>query len=274
MSIITLSTDIGKKDFIVPAIKGQLLTRLPGCQIIDISHDFSKDNRVEISYICKQAFQYYPANTIHLICIDTFGGNNEHLLLAIYGNHFIICPDNGSLTMIDHFDINNIRSISLTQLLTKNILSYTNVMAEIAFKLQNQNINTIGTMVQEYIQKIPIRASYTNNWIDAHIIYIDKFDNVVINIQKEDFERIRKNRKMMIEFSKNQQIREITSNFIDSQDGDVIAWFNSANYLELSVRNGNMATLFGLNIYEEHLIGNMNAFHKDWLYHSVRILFE
>ncbi|MFN5360067.1 MAG: SAM-dependent chlorinase/fluorinase, partial [Bacteroidota bacterium] len=38
MAIVTLSSDIGLRDFAVGAIKGQLTTALPGITITDISH--------------------------------------------------------------------------------------------------------------------------------------------------------------------------------------------------------------------------------------------
>ena len=77
MSIVTLSTDIGQQDYIVGAIKGQLLSANKNIQIVDISHYLSQSNFPEAAYICKNAFTYFPAKTIHII----FHYSNHHTLL-------------------------------------------------------------------------------------------------------------------------------------------------------------------------------------------------
>ncbi|MFN3343282.1 MAG: SAM-dependent chlorinase/fluorinase, partial [Flavobacteriales bacterium] len=38
MAIITLTSDMGDRDFYVAAVKGAILSRLPDCRIVDISH--------------------------------------------------------------------------------------------------------------------------------------------------------------------------------------------------------------------------------------------
>jgi S-adenosylmethionine hydrolase len=38
MPIITLTSDIGQEDFIIGALKGQILSTIPNCTIADITH--------------------------------------------------------------------------------------------------------------------------------------------------------------------------------------------------------------------------------------------
>jgi len=44
MPIITLATDIGQSDYLVAAIKGQLLTYNQSYNIIDITHQLSSNH--------------------------------------------------------------------------------------------------------------------------------------------------------------------------------------------------------------------------------------
>ena len=44
MAIITLTTDLGYKDFYQAALKGSILSQLPNANIVDISHDVSAFN--------------------------------------------------------------------------------------------------------------------------------------------------------------------------------------------------------------------------------------
>ncbi|MBM3403115.1 MAG: SAM-dependent chlorinase/fluorinase, partial [Bacteroidetes bacterium] len=41
MAIITLTTDLGYKDFYQAALKGSILNQFPGANIVDISHQIS-----------------------------------------------------------------------------------------------------------------------------------------------------------------------------------------------------------------------------------------
>ena len=44
MPLLTLTTDIGQQDFLVGAIKGQLLTANPTLNIADITHYFDRSH--------------------------------------------------------------------------------------------------------------------------------------------------------------------------------------------------------------------------------------
>ena len=46
MSIITLTTDYGLKDYFVGALKGKILTINPDLTIVDLSHDIDPFNIV------------------------------------------------------------------------------------------------------------------------------------------------------------------------------------------------------------------------------------
>ena len=100
MPVLTLSTDIGQSDYITGAIKGQLITAMPSCTIADITHQLSPNNYQQAAYICKNAFKYFPQQTFHIVIINFFERSPKHILFAEYNNQYIICPDNGILTMI------------------------------------------------------------------------------------------------------------------------------------------------------------------------------
>ncbi len=100
MPILTLTTDIGQRDYIAGAIKGQLLSLLPTLNIVDITHYLSQTNFPQAAYPCNNAFKYYPAGTFHLVIVNLFESHVRHLLIARHNEQFIICPDNGLLTMI------------------------------------------------------------------------------------------------------------------------------------------------------------------------------
>jgi len=56
MSIITLTTDFGNKDFFVASVKGAILTEVKNAVVIDISHEIQPYNHSEAAYIIKNAY--------------------------------------------------------------------------------------------------------------------------------------------------------------------------------------------------------------------------
>src|SRR6185369_11681252 len=100
MPVVTLSTDIGQSDYVIGAIKGQLLQAAPYASLIDITHQLISNNYLHAAYVCTNAFSFYPAGTFHFVIINLFERRPEHLLLAKYKDQIIVCPDNGILTMI------------------------------------------------------------------------------------------------------------------------------------------------------------------------------
>ena len=100
MPIITLTSDIGQEDFIIGALKGQILSTIPNCTIADITHYASSKNYQQGAYIFNNAAKFYPKGTVHLVMVNFFQQPQDHVLFAHYNGHFFITPDNGFLTMI------------------------------------------------------------------------------------------------------------------------------------------------------------------------------
>jgi len=56
-------------------------------------------------------------------------------------------------------------------------------------------------------------------------------------------------------------------------EGELLAWFNSAGFLELAMNKGNMAGMFGLQGFSEKM-SKGTALQNKWFYQTVKIFFE
>ena len=138
MPIVTLSTDIGQGDFVVGAIKGQLLQAMPSAYIIDITHQLVANNYLHAAYVCTNAFRFYPAGSFHIVIINLFDKHPSHLLVASYKEQFIICPDNGILTMIAGEKPAEIFSIDIKKQTQKGVLNFTATIADVLKSLRRR----------------------------------------------------------------------------------------------------------------------------------------
>ena len=113
-----------------------------------------------------------------------------------------------------------------------------------------------------------------NNWIEGQIIFIDNFENVIINITKDEFEEQRRGRSFKIVFKRDEIIDKISETYADVTESEKLALFNSAGYLEVAINKGNAAGLFGLQGYLEKMSGQGQYMQARLLYQTVKIYFE
>ena len=275
MPLITLTSDIGSQDFLVGAIKGQLLSINPSFNIVDISHDLSPFNYPQAAYVCRNAIKNFPDGTFHLVLVNLFDQKPEHLLLINYNNQYIGCADNGLITMILEEVPQNIVALSLNKSAQKNTLYCASVFAK-AFDqiLAGEKFETIGDPNISIEVKNPLRALLGNNWIEGQIIFIDNFENVIINITKDEFEEQRRGRSFKIVFKRDEIIDKISDTYADVTESEKLALFNSAGYLEIAINKGNAAGLFGLQGYTENLNTQSQYLQNRLLYQTIKIYFE
>ncbi len=273
MALVTLSTDIGQQDYIVPAIKGQLLSNAANLQLVDVTHYLSQSNLPEAAYLCSNAFSYYPANTIHLVLLNFFEISKPHILIAKHNKQIIVCADNGWLTMLLEQMPTEVYALPIN--IKQPFLKITEQIAKaVAHISEGKLITEIALPISEIVVKHPLKPTASESWIKGQIIFIDNFENVVINITKAFFEEHRKGRSFKIAFKRNETIEALSNNYLSIPEGEKLAWFNSAGYLEIAINKGNMAGLFGLQGFNEIMYKEGKAMQNKWFYQTITVFFE
>ncbi len=273
MPIVTLTTDIGQQDFVVGAIKGQLLTQQADVNIVDITHYLSQANYPQAAYVCANAFKHFPDNTFHIIILNFFETSVKHLLVVRHNKQYIICPDNGIVTMITGEKPKEMMAIPVNG--HHSLLARTELIAKAIMAINQINdLQIVGYPIENINEKYPLRATIGADWMEGQILFIDNFENVVINITQTEFDEQRNGRQFKIVFKRNEIIEHISNNYSGVVEGEKMAWFNSAGYLEIAINKGNMAGLFGLQGFNEKMQQQGSAVQNKWFYQTVRIFFE
>ena len=78
-------------------------------------------------------------------------------------------------------------------------------------------------------------------------------NQTAVNITRQQFEEQRQGRKFRISFTRGEIIDRISETYADVTEGEKLALFNSAGYLEIAINKGNAAGLFGLKGFSEKL---------------------
>jgi len=264
MSLITLITDFGTKDHSVAAIKGTILGEIPKVNVVDITHEISPFHIQECAYILKNAYNFFPKNSIHIIGVEgELTPENKHIVVKL-DSHYFIGADNGVLSLIlKEYQPSLIYEITLP---TNSNTSFAevDVFAKVACHIYRDGaLSLVGKPIDKIktFQSLePVQK--TDNKIICNVIYIDNYGNVILNVTKSFFEEFSKGRSFVInargiEFTKIYRSYSDAINFDlqgakREEDGKHLALFNSSGYLELSVYKSNPKTygaansLFGL----------------------------
>lgn len=275
MPLLTLTSDIGHQDFLVGAVKGQLLQANTDFNIVDITHHLSPFNYPQAAYVCRNAIKNFPPGTFHLVLVNLFDEKPEHMLLAEHNGHFIGCADNGLLTMILEEVPQKVVALALEKTQQKNTLYCTTIFAKAFNQLvSGKTIEEIGDISVSMQVKNPLKPMLGNNWIEGQIIFIDNFENVIVNIHKEEFEEQRRGRSFKIMFKRDEVIDKVSESYADVTEGEKLALFNSAGYLEIAINKGNAAGLLGLQGFSEKQQQQNQYINSRMFYQTVRVYFE
>lgn len=264
MSCITLQSDFGLQDASVASVKGILMQYVPHLPIIDISHLTEPYHLQEAAYILTAAYRNFPKGTCHLILFDVFSAKDIRLLLCEKDGYYFLAPDNGILSLT--FDSAVEQVWNCFELGEKN--SFKDLVhhaGKVIQSLQTKKTSELGFPTCE-LRNAPAhwRPIISENNVECHVIHIDRFENVVINLTKKEFEEIGKGRNFRISFMRGEELTEISNHYSSKKDGEKLCRFNSNGYLEIAINRGKAASLFGLRLYREQHI----------MYNTIKIFFE
>lgn len=258
MAIITLTTDFGLKDHFVGVLKGSIYSELPDAKIVDISHNIAPFNIQECAYILKNSYNSFPKGSIHIVGVDSEATQeNQHIAVLING-HFFISANTGVIGLItSEFKPEKIVEINIPDPLHGSfpVLSvFVQVACHIA---RGGTLDVVGKPFNQLkdLREFMPRIVDDGKKIIGSVIYIDNYGNVVTNIQKHLFEAYKKGRDFELS-ARNHKVKKIHKAYTDiidysvdkskrKGDGDLLALFNSSDYIELAIFKSNLKTVGG-----------------------------
>ncbi|PCJ95764.1 MAG: hypothetical protein COA50_08170 [Flavobacteriaceae bacterium] len=258
MAIITLTTDFGHKDHFVGAIKGTIYKELADAKIVDISHSISPFNIQECAYLLKNSYKAFPEGSIHIVGVDSEPSpENKHIAVLVDGHYFIMA-NNGVICLIT----SEVTPEKIVEINIPNPMHGSfpvlDVFVQVACHIaRGGTLEVVGkpfTALKE-IREFAPRVSDNGNTITGSVIYIDNYGNVITNIQKSLFEAYRNGRDFELS-ARNKKIKTIYHKYSDiinfdleknkrKGPGDLLALFNSSEYIELAIYKSDLNTVGG-----------------------------
>jgi S-adenosyl-L-methionine hydrolase (adenosine-forming) len=245
--LVTLTTDWGKQDYYNGMLKGRLMTACSGLRVVDLSHDVPSFNINNAAFIVRHSFRFFPENSIHLVLVNSESGDNDRLLVCNYMSHYFVVPDNGILGLMFSVPPDVVYQLPITS--TGSFASLEAFVRATQEICNGSSLPDFCSIVDDFEPMIALRATIDDSVINGSIIYIDSYQNAITNISQTLFERIGLGRSYTIYVQSNHyKISKLSKSYKEVDPGDLLGIFNSANLLEIAIRNGYAAELLSLKV--------------------------
>jgi S-adenosyl-L-methionine hydrolase (adenosine-forming) len=233
MVMIALLTDFGTKDYFVGAMKGAILSINENVRLVDITHEIEPQNIKSAGFALRACYRNFPAKTIFVAVVDPGVGSSRRAILVVTDDYFFIAPDNGLLSFVFN-ETENFQVFELTnrRFWAPEISStfhgrdlFTPVAAHLSGGVNPSEFGREITDFVRFEENKPRKISESE--IEAEIIEIDRFGNLITNLKREDLPE-----RFVLESGAN-RIEKLRRFFAESGPGEIFMIFGSAGFLEI-----------------------------------------
>lgn len=248
---IALLTDFGTRDHYSGVLKGVVLSICPDVTIVDLSHDLPAHDIPFAALELAATYKYFPVGTIFLVVVDPGVGTARRGLAAEAGDWKFVAPDNGVLTEVFH-EVAPKKVVELTErkyarpTVSRTFEGRDRFAPAAAWLAKGIQFAALGRAVSDYrVLSLP-RASVENGVLHGEIVRIDRFGNVVTNIDRKAAEKFG-NGPMQITVGSH-SIARLVSTYSDIAAGELGALFGSTDHLEFAAHAASAEDILGVHV--------------------------
>lgn len=265
MNHLVFQSDFGLVDGAVSAMYGVAYTVEPRLNIHDLTHDITPYNIWEASYRLIQTIRYWPQGTIFVSVVDPgVGSDRKSVVVKTASGHYVVTPDNGTLTHIIRFDgIEAVREIDEhVNRLPRSGESYTfhgrDVFAYTGARLAAGIIDFEGVgpeMKPEDLVRLPIiEPRLEGNAVCGTIDVLDvRFGSLWTNIPRTLFLQTGVHYGDRVSITIENDTRCVYRNiilfaksFADVYMGEALAYVNSLDCMAVAINQGSFARAYNI----------------------------
>ena len=265
MNHLVFQSDFGLVDGAVSAMYGVAYTVEPRLNIHDLTHDITPYNIWEASYRLIQTIRYWPQGTIFVSVVDPgVGSDRKSVVVKTASGHYVVTPDNGTLTHIIRFDgIEAVREIDEhVNRLPRSGESYTfhgrDVFAYTGARLAAGIIDFEGVgpeMKPEDLVRLPIiEPRLEGSAVCGTIDVLDvRFGSLWTNIPRTLFLQTGVHYGNRVSITIENDTRCVYRNiilfaksFADVYMGEALAYVNSLDCMAVAINQGSFARAYNI----------------------------
>lgn len=249
--IVTLLSDFGLSEPFVGVMKGVVLRHFPAAKLVDLSHAIGPQDVGAGAFWLAQSAPFFPPGTVHLAVVDPGVGSDRAPVALLAGDQVFVGPDNGLFELISARSSEpRARAIDLTALGLSGVsrtFHGRDVFAPVAARLAAGTLafDAVGPL-RPLSGKLGFGAArrvegvrHGTVRLEGEVLVVDHFGNLISNIEPA--------RELTRDDTVALAGRQVPcgGTYADVAIGSPIAYTGSFGQLEIGVREGSAATLFG-----------------------------
>jgi S-adenosylmethionine hydrolase len=243
--VIALLSDFGTRDHYAGTMKGVMLSICPDATLVDITHDVPSHDVLDGALQLAAAYKYFPAGTIFLAVVDPGVGSARRGIAADTGDYRFVAPDNGVLTAV--FRETALRKVvELTErryarpTVSRTFEGRDRFAPAAAWLAKGIQLPALGRPVSDY-QRLDIPAPVVKDTeIQGVILRIDRFGNLVTNIDRKTYETFARHGNVRIHAG-GESVSRLVATYAEIQKDEICALFGSTDHLEFAANSRSAA---------------------------------
>lgn len=230
-TVVSLLTDFGLRDPYVGIMKGAILRRFPGANVVDLCHDVPAFD-IEIgARFWAAARNHFPVGTVHVGVVDPGVGSARELLVVRAHECLWVAPDNG---LVDEV----VRSASDVAVRTVDLAGLGLAANSTTFHGRDI-IGPLGAMLAAgtcSFESVGPGRGYEPREVDPspRVLFADGFGNLITSVEAAEVDGV------SVFDLEGHTVRRVAT-YADAERGQPAALVNSYGLLEFAVREGNAA---------------------------------
>lgn len=252
--IIALLTDFGTRDYFVGAMKGVILSINKKAKIIDITHDITPQDINSASFILQNCYREFPEKTIFVAVVDPGVGSDRSAILVETEKYYFVAPDNGLLSFVvaesENYKVFEIKNENFFRHPVSRTFHGRDIFAPCAAHLScSVKPAEFGNEIKDFVvlpNQNPRRIS--ENEIEARIIFIDRFGNLITNLKSENLAG-----KFSFEIN-GQKIGNLRKFYAEADTGELFLIKGSADFLEIAAFQNSAKDLLNAEIGQKIIV--------------------
>ena len=248
--VLALLTDFGTRDHYAGAMKGVALGICPDATIVDITHDVPPHDVLAGALELAASYKYFPAGTIFVVVIDPGVGSARRGLAVDTGDYRFVAPDNGVLTAVLR-EAPAKKIVELTErryarpTVSRTFEGRDRFAPAAAWLAKGIQLSALGRPVQQIqLLDIPV-AEVGADEIRGVVLRVDRFGNLVTNIDRKIVERFAPPGALVIEAGAH-RVDRLVATYAELPAHGVGALFGSTDHLELAAPSASAAEQLSL----------------------------
>lgn len=248
MNTISLLTDFGLVDHFVGVMKGVILKINPAASVVDICNEVKPQGIFDAAFLLRNSYAYFPNGTVHLVVVDPGVGTERKAVIVKTKNYFFVGPDNGVLDLaLKEEKPTKIIHITNDKYFLKPVSDTfhgRDIFAPVAAYLsKGKSLSNFGKKIG-FLKNLEFPdLCYDEKKLKGEVVYIDRFGNLITNIDSRALEKFIKGNKFIIKIS-GCTLDKLSRGYSEAGTDAPLALIGSFGFLEVSVNIGSASAYF------------------------------